>query len=119
MGWLTIDALDRAEAYFEQRSDGGADGVFELALMSPRKYGGSRLHLYLTSNRTACGTPAPSLRALVGTNVCGAELAFWTYEWDRIEKCKRCARRLGNDPSYTGDIVLISGGGGSVRNRLV
>ncbi|MAH46649.1 hypothetical protein CMI37_12530 [Candidatus Pacearchaeota archaeon] len=93
MGWLTMDALTRAEAHFEQRSEGGADGVFELALTSPRKYGGSMLHLYLTSSRTACGTPAPSLDSPVGTNVCDAELAFWTYEWERIEKCKRCTKK--------------------------
>jgi len=75
-GWLTMDALVRAEVSLDKLSGGHVPTpVFQLAMGKPRSYGGSLLHL-IENDNAVCGTKTPPL----DEGSLGGVVAFHTYE---------------------------------------
>ena len=88
-GWLTTEALNRAEQRFYKLTGGDmVTPVFELAMNNPRSYGGSLLHL-IRDDRAACGAHTPPL----DDSEVGNAIAFILNERDGIPKCKRCLKK--------------------------
>ena len=88
-GWLTMDALVRAEIALDKLSGGlVVTPVFELALSKPRSYGATLLHA-IDEGKALCGVEVPEYPD-AGCNV----VSFWTGESDGIRKCKRCEKKM-------------------------
>lgn len=89
-GWLTIEALHRAEAAMDKLSGGYiVTPVFELALGKPRSYGATLLHSIDDEGKALCGVEVPEYPD-EGCRV----VSFWTGESDGIRKCKRCEKKM-------------------------